>query len=67
MMMDRHNQEQAIAADLALCDMIEAFGTPANKRKARAQRKACMAQIAAWNAADGQVLSDDELLAELAA
>jgi hypothetical protein len=60
--------EQAIAADLDLCDMILAFGTPAAKRKARAHRKACFAEIARMNAESGlDKLSDDELLAELMA
>lgn len=66
--MTRHEQEQAIAADLALCDMIEAFGTAKGKRQARAQRKVCMAQIRAWNDADGlNDISLDDLRAELAA
>ena len=65
--MTRHEQEQAIAADLALCDMVQAFGTRANKRKATAHRKACMAQIAAWNAEDALNMTDDELMAELMA
>ena len=64
--MTRHEQEQAIASDLALCDMIDAFGTRSAKRQARAQRKACMAQIKAWNEADGlNDISLDDLRAEL--
>jgi len=64
--MARQAQEQAIAKDLDLCDLIAAIGTSASKRKAAAHRKACMAQIKAWNAEDGLNLSHDELLAELA-
>lgn len=60
--------EQAIAADLDLCDMILAFGTPAAKRKARAHRKACFAEIARMNAEAGtDQMTDDELLAALSA
>jgi hypothetical protein len=65
--MDRTAQEQAIAADLNLCDLISAIGSKSAKRKASAHRKACMAQIKAWNVADGINLSDDELMAELMA
>jgi hypothetical protein len=58
--------EQAIAADLDLCDMILAFGTPTAKRKARAHRKACFAEIKRMNAVDdSDKLSDDELFAAL--
>ena len=46
--MDRRETESAIARDLGLCDMVEAFGTRAAKRKARAHRKACLAQVKAW-------------------
>ena len=64
--MTRHEQEQAIAKDLDLCDLIDALGTKSAKRKAKAQRAACYAQIKAWNDADGQPrASDDELMAEL--
>ena len=64
--MTRHEQEQAIAKDLDLCDLIDALGTKSAKRKAKAQRAACYAQIKAWNDEDGQPwASDDELLAEL--
>lgn len=65
--MTRQAQEQAIAKDLELCDLIAAIGTRASKRKATAHRKACMAQIKAWNTEDGFNLSDAELLAELTA
>lgn len=65
--MTRQDQEQAIARDLELCDMIAAFGDRSSKRKANAHRKVCMAQIKAWNAEDGIDLSDAELLAELLA
>jgi len=64
--MTRHDQEQQIAADLALCDMIDAFGTRANKAAARKQRKAIQAQIKAWNIEDGlDDMTTDELLAAL--
>lgn len=60
--------EQAIAADLDLCDMILAFGTPAAKRKARAHRKACFAEIKRMNAEAGtDQMSVDELFAALQA
>jgi hypothetical protein len=66
--MDRRETESAIARDLDLCDLIEGVGTNAAKRKARAHRKACLAQVKAWNAEDGLVaMSDAELLAELGA
>ena len=66
--MTRHDQEQAIGNDLELCDLAEAFGDRKAKAKARKHRKACMAQIAEWNRADGlDGQTDDELLAELLA
>lgn len=64
--MTRHEQEQAIAKDLELCDLIMALGSPADKRKARKHRKACFAQIQAWNVEDGPV-DLDELMRELEA
>lgn len=64
--MTRHQAEQAIAAALALIDLIEALGDRKAKAKARKHRKACMDQIKAWNREDGSdQISDDELLAEL--
>jgi hypothetical protein len=55
-----------IAADLNTCALVEAFGSRANKRKARAHRKACFAAIADMNRADGlENMSDDDLLAAL--
>ena len=67
-MTSRHEAEQAIAADLALCDMIEAFGSRKAKRQAKAQRQAISAQIKAWNKEDGlDNMTTDELLAELMA
>lgn len=64
----RHAEEQAIAADLAQCDMIEAFGTAAGKRAARKQRKLCLAQIRLWNEEDGLAdMTAEELMAELTA
>ncbi len=66
--MTRHEQEQAIGKDLELCDMIEALGSPSDKRKARKHRKACLAQIKAWNVEDGSDQIDiDELMRELEA
>ena len=66
--MTRQEQEQAIAKDLELCDLIVALGAPANKRKARKHRKACLAQIQAWNVEDGIADMDlDELMKELEA
>lgn len=66
--MTRHEQEQQIAADLALCDMIDAFGARKAKRQAKAQRAAIAAQIRAWNEGDGMSdVSVDELYAELVA
>ena len=53
-----------IGKDLELCDLIEAFGTPANTRKARKHRAAIMAHIRAENKADGPIDLDalrDEL------
>ena len=56
----------AIAADLEICDMVQALGDRKSKRKATAHRKACFAAIAEANRADGlDNISDDELLAEL--
>lgn len=64
--MTRHEQEQAIAKDLDLCDLIDALGTKSAKRKAKAQRAACYVQIKAWNDEDGPPwASDAELMAEL--
>lgn len=66
--MTRHAEEQAIAADLASCDMIEAYGSASAKRAARKQRAVCMAQIRRWNEEDGLAeMSIDEILAELEA
>jgi hypothetical protein len=55
----------AIGEDLKLCDLIEAFGTPANKRKARKHKAAIMAHIMAENERDGPI-DLDELRDELA-
>jgi len=64
--MTRHDDEQAIAADLAACDLIDAYGTAASKRQSRKHRAACMAQIRAWNAEDGLAdMSAADLAAEL--
>jgi hypothetical protein len=55
----------AIGEDLELCDLIEAFGTPANKRKAQKHRAAIMAHISEQNELDGP-LDLDALRDELA-
>lgn len=60
--------EQAIGRDLDAIDLILAIGSPAAKRKARAQRKVIMSAIKADNTARGlDQISDDDLLAALAA
>jgi hypothetical protein len=65
--MNRREQEQAMARDLELTDLVLTIGTPSNKRKARKQRKAIFVQIAAWNREDRGIdeLDTDELLKEL--
>jgi hypothetical protein len=64
--MSRHEQEQAIAADLALCDIGLALTKGKVRKRYVDQRKACLDQIRAWNRADGLAdISADELLAEL--
>lgn len=64
--MTKDQIEQQIAKDLDLCGLVEALGSKANKRKASAQRKACYAQIKAWNDEDGSAnISDEELLIAL--
>jgi hypothetical protein len=55
----------AIGKDLELCDLIEAFGTPANKRKARKHKAAIMAHIRRENEREGTI-DLDELRDELA-
>jgi hypothetical protein len=55
----------AIGEDLELCDLIEAFGTPANKRKARKHKAAIMAHIRRENEREGAI-DLDELRDELA-
>ncbi len=66
--MTRYEQEQAIGQDLALCDLIEAIGSKSAKRKAKAQRAACLAQVRAWNKADGlDAMTADELMEALEA
>jgi hypothetical protein len=64
--MTRHEQEQAIVSDLALCDIGLAFAKGPLRKRYLAQRKACYDQIRKWNVEDGcQAMSLDELLAEL--
>lgn len=58
--------ESQIAKDLDTCDLIEALGTPAAKRKARKHRKVCFAALKEMNQKDGvPKMSDKELLAAL--
>ena len=59
-------KEQQIAADLNTCD-LGLMLTKGKVRRAYAKhRKACFAEIAAMNKADGlDGMSDDELLAAL--
>lgn len=65
-MSGREAAEQAIAADLALCDLGLALTKGKARTAFRRQREACFAQIAAWNAEDGFAgLTDAELVAEL--
>jgi hypothetical protein len=58
----------AIAKDLDACDLMMAIGNAKSRKMAKAHRKACMTAIHAANVADGLAgMSDEELLAELAA
>jgi len=64
--MSRSKQEQAIAHDLALCDLGLTLTTGKLRKRYAAQRKACMDQIKAWNKEDGYSdMSIDDILAEL--
>ena len=66
--MTRHEAEQAIAADLDLCDLGMAMTKGATRRKYVAHRTACMAQIRQWNVEDGLgEMTAAEILAELTA
>ena len=66
--MSRRQEENKIASDLELCDLMLAIGDKKAKRAARRHRKICMAQIRAWNKEDGlDAMSDDEILLELLA
>ena len=65
-MTDRSAAEQQIASDFATIDLIEAYGTRQAKAVSRKHRKACMAQIKAWNEEDGMAdMSAEELMREL--
>jgi hypothetical protein len=65
--MTRHETEQAIATDLAAIDTALFFAKGAQRRPLLAHKKACLAQIKAWNREDGLAeMTVDELLAELA-
>lgn len=58
--------EKAIASDLEKIDLILAFGDRNAKRKAKAHRKACFAELARINAEEfPEQQTDKELLAEL--
>ena len=66
--MARHEAEQAIAADLDLCDLGMAMTKGATRRKYVAHRAACMEQIRRWNVEDGLgEMTAAEILAELTA
>jgi len=58
--------EQAIAADLDLCDLGIALTKGAARRKFIKHRKACFAEIQRQNKADGlDKMTDAEILAAL--
>lgn len=57
---------QIIGSDLEKIDLIMAIGSKSAKRKALRHRKACFAEIARMNVADGlNNISDEDLLASL--
>lgn len=63
---DRRAEEEALAADLDLCDLGLALTKGATKRKFAKHRKACLAQISQWNREDGlEEMTLDEIMAEL--
>jgi hypothetical protein len=67
-MTSRFETEQAIAADLNAIDTALFFAKGAQRRPLLAHKKACLAQIKAWNKEDGlDKLSSDEILEQLAA
>lgn len=58
--------EKAIASDLEKIDLILALGDRNAKRKARAHRKACFAELARINAEEfPEHQTDEQILAEL--
>jgi hypothetical protein len=57
-------EERAIANDLNLCDLVLAVGGKKAKRKAKAHRRACFAQIQSWNKG-APSMTDAEILAAL--
>jgi len=66
--MTRHEQEQAIAHDLALCDIGLTLAKGKLRKHYLAQRKACFDQIREWNKQDGySAMSLDDITAELGA
>lgn len=66
--MTRAEQEQAIAHDLEACDIALAFAKGRARTRFIKHRKACIAQIAAWNKEDGlPEMTIDEIFAELSA
>ena len=68
-MTDRHDLEQAIAADLSQCDLIMATMSKRTKqyKMAKAHRAACFAEMASWMDPEIARMTNDELLAALAA
>ena len=66
--MTRHQDEQKMARDLELCDLVSTIGTKSGKAKARKHRRSCIDQIRQWNKEDGlDSMTDDEILADLLA
>ena len=64
--MTRDEQEQAIATDLNLCDLVEAIGSKKARAEAKKQRAICMRQIRDWNREDRpEGMSIDDLYNEL--
>ena len=59
--------EDKIAKDLELCDLIQAIGSKASKRKAASQRKAIFRYLNETTPPEIKAMSDDELLAALTA
>ena len=61
-------EEQAIARDLHLCDVLDIIGSKAAKRRAKAQRRAIFDALSAdtaRNAPETAAMDDETLLREL--